>query len=235
MNRPTPIILTLLLVGSIVTEPGCHSPDGKKRAPLQGASGKLAGDYKARATNPGGSGSYAADVSIRVTGSYYALSWKLGKDTAYAGTGIEMPEFLAVGWGVPDCHVIVYEIAGNRLIGRWASAKSDGKLSEEVLEGPTGLNGNYRIVDGYDATSGATYDGSVSISANGAVYRLQRRLSNGTVQGGVGLKKGNRLIVGAGPGGGAGVMVYTIQEKNLSGQWAQPSSNMLGTEYLTRR
>jgi hypothetical protein len=234
MNRRGLLAVPLLLGFLATTAPGCRARDKPRKAPLPGASGKLAGAYRARATNPGMTGSYAADVVIKLTGAYYSLDWRLAAGRNYRGVGIELPEFLAVGWGVEDHHVFVYEISGSRLIGRWASAKSNGKLGEEVLEGPAGLNGNHQIVEGIDP-SGAAYDGTVSIAANGAVYRLQRRTSAGNAQGGVGIKKGNRLIVGAGPGGGAGVMVYTIQETGLSGQWAQPASNMLGTEYLTKR
>jgi hypothetical protein len=51
---------------------------------------------------------------------------------------------------------------------------------------------------------------------------------------GAAMKKGSRFFVGWARGGGA-VMVYSVKDKKLSGQWAQPGSSQLGTEFLTRR
>lgn len=203
-------------------------------APASGATGKLSGKYTARATNPGGAGTYTAQVNIEKTDAYYSLTWRVGDKRSYRGAGIELPGFLATGWGIEQYYVLVYEIAGNRLLGRWAHHASGGKLSSEVLQGPPGLNGNYTIVEGHDAASGSSYDGSVSIAPNGAVYRFQHRRSDGVELAGLGLKKGKWLIVGAAPGGAAGVMVYTLSGASLNGQWAQPTSNMLGTEYLSK-
>jgi hypothetical protein len=205
-----------------------------KDAPASGATGKLAGKYKARATNPGGTGSYTADVTIVRNDAYYALTWQVGKERSYRGAGIELPGYLAAGWGIDQYTVFVYELAGGRLNGRWAHQASAGKLSSEVLEGPAGLNGSFTIVDGYDRAAGRRYDGSVSIAPNGAVYRFQYRRSDGVELAGLGLKKGKWLIVGAAPGGAAGVMVYTLSGASLNGQWAQPTSTLLGTEYLSK-
>lgn len=212
---------------------GCQS-NSPQATPASGASGKLAGKYKARATNPGGAGSYTAEVTIARSDAYYSLTWRVGKERSYRGAGIELPGYLAAGWGLEQYYVFVYEISGGRLLGRWAHHGSTGKLSSEVLQGPPGLNGNFTIVEGYDAARSTTYDGSVSIAPNGAVYRFQYRRSGGIELAGLGLKKGKWLIVGAAPGGAAGVMVYTLSGASLNGQWAQPTSNMLGTEYLSK-
>ena len=203
--------------------------------PESGATGKLAGEYQARATNPGGQGSYDTQVSISRTGAYYSLSWKIGKERTYRGVGIEFPGFLGAGWGLEGYQVFVYEISGSELRGRWAGADNKGKLGSERLQGGSTLNGNFEIVEGYDPVLGEHYDGSISLAPNGAIYRVQRTTSHHKPLGGVGIKKGNRLIVGFGPGGGAGVTVYTLKPKGLSGQWAQPTSNLLGTEFLTQR
>jgi len=213
----------------------CNTSKGRA-LPASGATGKLEGRYSARATNPGGRGDYSGDVAIRRTGSHYSLDWHIGKDRSYRGVGIEVGNFLGVGWGVGSSHaVFVYELAGGKLAGRWASSLTNGKLGSETLEGSASLNGTYRIVDGYDPARDQSYDGTVSIAPNGVIYRLQRAPSSGEPMGAVGIKKGNLLVVGAGPRGGAGVMVYTLRGEALSGQWAQPTSNLLGTEYLTRR
>jgi hypothetical protein len=216
-----------------VASAGCQAEPPKIEA-APAVSGKHSGRYSARATNPGGQGDYTADVTITASGAYYTLNWKIGKERSYTGVGLEIPGFLAVGWGHAGYRVFVYEVTGKEIVGRWAAADNQGKVGSEVLEGPQGLNGSYRIARGYDPARDASYEGMVSIAPNGAVYRLQRSV-RGHVLGGVGIKKGSRLIVGAGPGGGAGVMVYTLQEQGLSGQWAQPTSNLLGTEYLSRR
>jgi hypothetical protein len=60
------------------------------------------------------------------------------------------------------------------------------------------------------------------------------RRAGSTTYYGAALKKGSYLFAGF-SASGAAIMVYTIKDGKLSGQWAQPSSSQLGTEFLTRR
>jgi hypothetical protein len=225
--------LLLFLILLLAPVAGC-----KKRAlsePPSGASGALNGEYSiTSASRPGGNRStHAGSVTIEKSGNYYGVAWRLDGGKEFRGVGIEAGEFLAVGWGpADDCGVAVYEIAGERLIGRWASASGAGKLGGEELRGPTGLNGSYTIVTGR-TPAGESYDGQLAITPSGNMYRVIRRAGSDELHGAA-MKKGSRLFVGWARGGGA-VMVYTVKDSKLNGQWAQPGSSQLGTEFLSRR
>lgn len=97
---------------------------------LSGPSG-VSGTYQiTQGRNPQG-GSYTGSVLVTPTGSTYALSWTLPRET-YTGVGILKRDVLAVGWG-PGTGVVAYEIHGNRLDGVWADTRG-GSLGREVLE-----------------------------------------------------------------------------------------------------
>jgi hypothetical protein len=203
--------------------------------PPAAVSGKLSGEYTiTSASRPGGDRHvHAGTVAISAAGGQYAIEWRLENGQKYRGVGLEAGEFLAAGWDAAgDAGVAVYEIDGGQLRGRWATAGDGGKLGTEELRGPAGLNGSYEIV-GARSPGGGAYDGQLSLTPSGSIYRLIRRAGPSTYYGAA-LKKGSRLFAGFSTGGGA-VMVYTIKDKKLNGQWAQPSSSQLGTEFLTRR
>lgn len=55
---------------------------------------------------------------------------------------------MCVGWNSSylDYKVIVYKVKGNRLERKWKDRES-GIIYNEVLEGPIGLNGEYKIIE----------------------------------------------------------------------------------------
>ena len=206
-----------------------------RQDPPSGATGKLAGDYRIKsASRPGGApGAYSGSVAIRQVEYHYSIEWKISDLAAYSGVAIETGQFLAAGWSeTKSSAVIVYEINSGKLGGHWASLDGSGKLGTELLSGSNNLNGKYEIVSGF-TPRGESYGGSASISPHGNVYRMIWT-RDGASENGVAIKKGNRLFAARG-GNGAAVMVYTVTKSGgLSGQWAQPSGALLGTEFLTR-
>jgi hypothetical protein len=226
------LVPLLLILGSLALS-SCRK--SSRPEPPAAASGKLSGEYRiTSASRPGGNRSvHAGTVTIEPAGSHYAVSWRLEAGQSYRGVGIEEGEFLAVGWGAAeDSGVAVYEIGGGQLKGRWAASNGGGKLGSEELRGPSALNGTYEIEDAR-SPAGDSYDGQLSLTPSGSIYRLIRRAGTTTYHGAA-IKKAGRLFAGWDRGGGA-VMVYTVKEGKLNGQWAQPSSSGLGTEFLTRR
>jgi hypothetical protein len=213
-------------------------PACKKTAPPEASaavSGKLSGEYSVTsASRPGGDRSVnSGTVAIKVNGGHYTLEWRLQNGQKYGGVGLEQGEFLAAGWDASgDAGVAVYEINGGQLRGRWAMASGGGKLGAEELRGPSGLNGVYEVVAAR-SPSGEFYEGQLSLTPSGNIYRLIRRAGSATYYGAA-LKKGSYLFAGFSTAGAA-IMVYTLKDGKLSGQWAQPSSSQLGTEFLTRR
>lgn len=209
---------------------------GKAPAPKWEATGKFAGKYAITSSaNPGSTRpGYTGSVQVTQQGQHYVFDWKLDTGQSYSGFALETGQFLAAGWGTGGAYgVVVYEITGGRLDGRWASSRSGGKLGSEQLQGPPGPNGSYEIVDSYAPETGKSYSGRVAIQPNGNIYRMLWS-AGGRLYSGVGIKKGNLLLAGWGVSGGA-VVVYTIREGGLlNGQWAHSASSQLGSEYLKK-
>ena len=93
-----------------------------------------------------------------------------------------------------------------------------------------GLEGAYTIVESKNL-KGETYTGSVEITKVGKTYRLAWKTTAGNYRG-IGIRIGNVLAVGFGPGG-TGVVAYMRDGKAVNGLWASCPSGQLGTEVLT--
>lgn len=193
----------------------------------------IAGSYRiAAAANPGGS-AYTGSVAITRSGGVYRLGWTIAGSAGYAGVGLHVGGVLGVGWstgGAPG--VVVYKVDGGKLDGRWASG-SGGGVGVEVLSGPPGLSGTYKITNGKNP-DGSSYTGSVKIAKKGDVYQLAWAIP-GTSYAGIGVLKGHVLSVGWGQGAPPGVVAYGVSGTTLDGVWANPSDTNLGKERLERK
>lgn len=196
----------------------------------------LSGSYKiTSATNPGGVGGYAGGVQLTRQGDHYTVDWAIANTPPYKGVAIVEGQTLGVGWGTGQNYgVAVYKVDGGTLTGKWATFLTQGKVGTEKLSGPTGLSGEYQIVEA--TTPGGTkgYAGTVTITPQGETYAVTWKLANESY-GGVGILRGNVFVVGWGTGGGgAGVVSYGIGGRKLDGTWAQPGGKALGTEVLAK-
>ncbi|MCK6586119.1 MAG: hypothetical protein HUU21_26645 [Polyangiaceae bacterium] len=201
-----------------------------------GAAGNVAGSYTiTSAANPGGGGGYQGSVSITPAGDIYKIAWTIPNSPPYSGVAILEGATLGVGWGMGAQYgVAVYTINGGKLTGRWATASSGTTAGTEVIEGPEGLSGTYKVVSA-KAPAGGSYTGTVTITPTGATHSVQWNLSNGSFSG-VGIRQGNLLIVGWGESGkGAGAVSYQVSGTSLTGVWATPGGTQLGSETITRR
>lgn len=200
------------------------------------AAGNVAGSYTiTSAANPGGGGGYQGSVAITPTGDIYKVAWTIPNSPPYSGVAILEGSTLGVGWGMGAQYgVVVYTINGGKLSGKWATAGSGSTAGTEVIEGPEGLSGTYKVVSA-KAPAGGTYTGSVTITPTGATHSVQWNLSNGSFSG-VGIRQGNLLIVGWGEAGkGAGAVSYQVSGSTLTGVWASPGGTQLGSETISRR
>ncbi len=96
------------------------------------------------------------------------------------------------------------------------------------------LRGTYQIVAARSPVSGKSYQGTVSITPTGDTYQLQWKLPRESY-GGVGIRRGNKLVVGWGARQGSGVVAYTRHGPDLDGVWSTAGGNKLGTEVLRPR
>jgi len=195
----------------------------------QDPSDKLLGTYEiTESLIPSNKTKYHGTVSIAKKKDAYRLIWKFSDSPLYnRGVGIVVDNILCVGWGTGrHCGVVVYKVEGGRLKGKWSDTKSF-LLGIEDLEGPAGLNGEYKIVN----SSG--YSGTVSINKKGKVYIVIWTLPQATY-GGIGILQNDLLIVGWGAEPNVGVIAYKITERGLLGHWAALSDTGMGIENLSK-
>jgi hypothetical protein len=215
-----------------------HEPAGSQTAPPAPIATPdpdgVAGQYRiAAAANPGGGAGYTGSVAITRSGDVYHLGWTITGSAGYVGVGLHVGSVLGVGWstgGAPG--VVVYKVNGGRLDGVWASGSGTG-VGSEVLEGPPGLSGTYKITTGKNP-NGSSYTGSVKIAHKSDVYQLAWSIP-GTSYAGVGILKDHVLSVGWGQGTPPGVVAYSVSGTRLDGTWANPSDTRLGKERLERK
>jgi hypothetical protein len=194
----------------------------------------LAGTYDITSSaNPGGAGSYKGTVRIseRAT-DLFDMEWTI-PGSPYRGVALRHGSVLGVAWGPGnDYGVVVYKVRGGRLEGRWGLAAGNA-LGSEVLEGPSGLSGAYRIVSGRNP-NGTAYGGKVEITPAGDFYRVSWN-TPGAAYRGLGLLENDVFVVAWNPQRGTGVVAYRIDGQRLVGRWTVPGASGVGRETIERR
>jgi serine/threonine-protein kinase len=211
------------------------APDPTEPPPGTAVAASLAGTWDiTSAANPGGAGSYRGTIAIaeRAT-DLYTMDWNIPGSPAYRGFALRHKNVLGVAWGPGnDYGLVVYTVRGGRLEGRWALGIGNA-LGSEVLEGPSGLNGAYRIVSGKNP-NGTAYGGKVEITPAGDFYRVSWN-TPGTAYRGLGLLENDVFVVAWNPQRGTGVVAYRIEGERLVGRWTVPGVNGVGRETAVRR
>lgn len=217
-----------------VTQPA--TPPGPGGAVPAAPAAALALDGSWRITNAADANGrkYSGNVQVSRSGDAWEMNWKLNDGSAQGGIGIDLGNgVLAAGWGGTQAYgVVVYDVAGGTLTGKWAQ-KGLRTLGVENLTGPAGLNGNYTITLGKTPT-GAAYTGSLRITPKGQLYDLTWN-TGGSIQRGVAMLDGAKLIAGWGVAGGAGFVKYnSVSPSRLDGIWAPVGGSKTATEVLER-
>jgi hypothetical protein len=95
------------------------------------------------------------------------------------------------------------------------------------------LAGTYSITSAANPGGGGGYQGSVSITPAGDIYKIAWTIPNSPSYSGVAILEGSTLGVGWGMGAQYGVVVYKINGGKLTGRWATASSGATaGTEVI---
>ena len=235
MTRARWMVFSLALGAMCVPLPGCDALQSLMGGKAQPVPGDLAGWYTiARGQNPGG-GSYGGEVHVTRRGEVWDVEWHLANDPAYTGVGVRHGDMLGIGWGLgAEYGVAVYDIEGTTLNGTW-SVKGADAAGTEILEGPDSLDGEFKIVTSTLPGKDKGYTGTVTIKPHGEVYDVTWKLPS-TSYTGVGIKHGERLVVGWGTTGKpAGVVLYDKHETRLDGLWSVPGATQMGSESLEPR
>lgn len=190
------------------------------------------GLYKATGKTPDGK-TYDGDVEIAPLGKVLAVLWRLGGGDAYKGIGLEAGSVFGVAYGTDKPFgLVIYRIKGGELDGRWSlAAESGAGIGHEVLQGPSGLDGVYKIARG-ENPNGSSYTGTVEIKPNGKTYAL-RWFTPEPAEVGTGILVDQILVVAYGRDPGFGVVAYRRDGDQLHGLWAATLAKELGSEDLT--
>lgn len=211
------------------------APESPGNGPGASVPGPVALDGLWRITNAADASGkkYSGNVQVSRSGEAWEMAWKLHDGSTQGGIGMDLGNgVLAAGWGGTQAYgVVVYDVAGGTLTGKWAQ-KGLKTLGVENLTGPPGLNGTYTITLGKGPT-GAAYDGTLRIIPNGQLYDLTW-VTGGSTQKGVAILDGTKLIAGWGIANGAGFVKYQVSASRLDGVWAPVGGNRTAIEILER-
>ena len=108
---------------------GTNTIEAETAARQGTASTDLEGDYNVSGKNPEGK-SYTATLNVKKSGDGYAFSW--GGANPFNGFGIRAGEYIAVGFGGPQCAFVGYDVLPDgTLDGKWGG-KGSTKFGTEI-------------------------------------------------------------------------------------------------------
>ena len=196
------------------------------------------GDGMITLTRKGGAYAGTFDYSKKGGPSWMGVAWTTGGRQSDE-------ESLWAAFGTPKAIAMcVYEIDGGKLTGKWYPWYIDGDAKNtgmENLEGPDGLDGEYKISAAKAATTGKEYTGSVTIKPMNVVgsgeeskpYAITWTLGGAKVEG-IGIKTGKHLIVATGFGA-ADVTIgkFVIHNGSFTGDFFKLGQKDMGSTAAT--
>ncbi len=178
---------------------------------------------------------YGGEVQIDPLGMQKILRWTV-QDAAFSGIGFYQNDALYVGWGTgPSYGLVLYTIrADGSLDGTWIYAGSDEVPgTEHAVRGSLDEAESVYMVSGVNPGRGSHYSGTMKVWRDGDLYHLRWEVGTGAYDG-IGLRVGNRLVVGWGAGADFGVIAYAVEDGRLLGRVARAGGSEIGTEILGR-
>ncbi len=183
-------------------------------------------------------GRYTGSIRISENEDVYTVQWTTEAGN-YPGLGLRNGNDLFVGWGDESSGIVVYDFADNGILdGEWAFPGFPGVGTERLtpLRNANQLVGTYRLVG--TNPDGAEYTGSLVIEQNGGddsnVYQLTWGGNAGPATG-IGMRVGDRLVVGYGaPAGANGVVHYHFENNAATGRWTIDNADGIANEDLMR-
>ncbi len=101
------------------------------------AAADIAGDYACKGTNPGTESPYSDTVKIAKNGNVFNVHWKIAGQE-YQGVGLLTADgkHFSVGYTASKdwFGVVVYEISGNTLKGKWTGMGSNAYGTETLTK-----------------------------------------------------------------------------------------------------
>ena len=175
-----------------------------------------------------------------IGGSMYNAKWVIGSSTL-GGICFRDNAMLSCAWSTTTKGLMVfaYLVKPTTLDGVWFRS-GDVKLGHEVLTGPSGVKGKYKITTGKNP-DGSTYSGVAAIIPRNGVYELQWTIGSSQQKGlGIRLTGGSDdvIAVASTTAGDYGALQYKIAAdgKSMTGVWVQSIKGVVskGTETMTK-
>lgn len=173
--------------------------------------------------------------AIGSTGNLYKVSWNTSQGN-YSGLGFYEEGRLLVGYGLEEgIHgVALYRIEDDgTLDGQWTLSTANGEVGTETARGGRGnrLEGEYQITS-TDPGQDSSFTGSLRINELRDTYQVVWKVDDQTYRG-VGLRSGDWLVVGWGPGDDFAVSEYEFDGNKATARWAVSGSGNLGVEKIS--
>ena len=179
-------------------------------------------------------------------GQAYPISLDLtaGEGPVWNGAGVYKnaggdKSFFAAYGSEKKVALCVYEIDGGTLKGIWYPWYLDGtekNTGSEVLKGPEGLDGTYKIESAKAPFTQAEYAGSVTIKPapiagandDAKPYLISWTLGDVKVEG-IGIRSGKFLYVASGAGADVNIAKFTIGNGTMNSDWFKLGSTEKGS------
>lgn len=180
---------------------------------------------------------YTGTIEMEAIGdradNLYQLSWNTSEGN-YQGLGFYEDGRLLVGSGREDgiYGVALYRIEGDgTLAGKWSLSTAQGEVGTEIATGARSgdVAGEYRTESTDPGQAESSFTGRLTISRLEDTYRLVWRVDEDTYRG-IGLRSGDWLIVGWGPGDDFAVAEYEFDGNEATGRTAVSGSVNAGEE-----
>lgn len=178
---------------------------------------------------------YGGEVGIATAGLQKTLRWESG-GIIYQGIGFYLDTTLYVGWGSgPSYGLVLYTIRPNGMLdGTWTYAGNDDLPgTEHAVGGSLEERSTLYTINGVNP-GGGEYSGTLRITRTGQTWQLRWEVGDVSYNG-VGIRYGNRLVVGwGGSEKNYAVGAYAVEADRAVGTRALPDRPELGREVLGR-
>jgi len=181
---------------------------------------------------------YEGSLLVQPWGPAFDLTWHTSIGD-YQGVGVLLDDHLYAAWGSgTDFGVLVYQVGDGELRGDWFTWRERGAPGEERATPRgrirRGLIGTWEVDGRAPGGSTHTYRSLLTVEKHGRTWVLTWE-GEGSRYRGVGVRRGDQLIVGWAHDGDAGLADYRIRDGTARGRWAIAGQRRRGREDLVRR
>jgi len=194
------------------------------------------GAYKLKGEGASGV-SYQGAMTASASGPGLQIDWQDDPTMGRHGFGLVLDRVLGVVAADEGQYpgIVLYRVKDGHLEGIWRYVEGGSSgIGRENLEGPAGLEGEYKITLGANP-GGKRYHGTVTMEKEGAIYKVDWHLPERAYVG-TGVLLGDVFVVGYATDHRSSVAAYCIRRGGaLEGITGRETDSTLGAEMLSRQ